>query len=381
MLSLIDLLNSPEGLAFLRSEGVFADRTKFVDQLENPAQSRLADMLDVKDKKLVYTAQQIYIDYRQSVLSKLHNLQNLGQEKDLFTFLIWVDTDRSGSDKLTVRMVWPMHGQQHSVRISPAAFKMVEPRFTPIDTGVLKSAFDKLGVYLSQSGVKDKWKAKVKYDQLRPFFIEPNVRTLSEFNRRVTSFLLNKHLGLRLHSLILSNLINGGIITGEVELFLNHLDEIVEVFNEAVRDLRQSGIDPQVKPLDEHYLPLHFSCEADSSRLRLHHVMEGSDHFAVAACKCGRSYRFYLGEKRLSMDELAGTNRWSPDVCLGIFLNDCVSGFVAGKSSALYGIVMNRVLKVLDKKPVPILVPSSLGKRESGSNQLDSLIYEYLVGT
>jgi hypothetical protein len=59
-------------------------------------------------------------------------------------------------------------------------------------------------------------------------------------------------------------------------------------------------------------------------------------------------------------------------------LNDFVSGAVAGKSSALYGLVLNAVLeKALGKQPVPMVVPASLAKqRDLGT--VDSLLYNYL---
>jgi hypothetical protein len=82
----------------------------------------------------------------------------------------------------------------------------------------------------------------------------------------------------------------------------------------------------------------------------------------------------------LSIAEIAETDRWSPDVCFPIFFNDLVSGFVAGKSSAIYLIVLNDVLRqVLDKTPVPILVPKSLGANGSEPPQIDSLIYRYFA--
>ncbi|MDH3675981.1 MAG: hypothetical protein OES12_10850, partial [Anaerolineae bacterium] len=124
--------------------------------------------------------------------------------------------------------------------------------------------------------------------------------------------------------------------------------------------------------------------------LRLYHLIEGSDHFAVGACKCGREYRFYLGQNTLAIDQIAQTNRWSPDVCFPIFFNDLVSGFVAGKSSAIYLMVMNNVMReALDKAPVPVLVPKNLdlkgtvngnGNGRKGSARFDSLIYRYLAG-
>jgi hypothetical protein len=88
-----------------------------------------------------------------------------------------------------------------------------------------------------------------------------------------------------------------------------------------------------------------------------------------------------LGKKDvLSIAEIAQTDRWSPDVCFPIFFNDLVSGFVAGKSSAIYLIILNAVLhEVLDKKPVPILVPESLRRIGSDATQIDSLLYRYFA--
>jgi hypothetical protein len=89
-----------------------------------------------------------------------------------------------------------------------------------------------------------------------------------------------------------------------------------------------------------------------------------------------------LGKDTLSIAEIAQTNRWSPDVCFPVFFNDLVSGFVAGKSSAIYLMILNEVLnKVLDKNPVPILVPESLRLNGNESDQIDSLIYRYFTGS
>ena len=65
-----------------------------------------------------------------------------------------------------------------------------------------------------------------------------------------------------------------------------------------------------------------------------------------------------------------------------IFFNDLVSGYVAGKSSAIYLMILDEVIwKVLKKKPVPILVPESLRLNDAEATQVDSLIYRYLSGS
>jgi hypothetical protein len=59
------------------------------------------------------------------------------------------------------------------------------------------------------------------------------------------------------------------------------------------------------------------------------------------------------------------------------------SGVVAGKSSAIYGMVLNRVLReALDKEPIPMLVPEDLASSAPDGPRLvaDSLIVNYLLG-
>lgn len=377
MRTLNELLNSPDGLRFLESKGVFVAQQEFREQLKTPAKPNLVDMLGLQDTKLICSGQQLYIDYRQSVLSKIQTLHDFEHASDLFPFFLWMDTDRSGSDSLITKFAWPTSNKKGLIGIAPPGTKDIESRFVSLDESHLRSAMDKLVTHLLKSGEKRK-AAKLKYKQLRAIFVRENPGVLSDFNHQVTYFLLNNHLGFSPYSVIISEVLNRGIVTDEVNLYINNLAGIVRVFNESVQSLIEQGIDPQVKPLHENYFPLFYSCEHDHQRLRLVHNIDGDDHYAVGACKHGHDYKFHLGTKHLSIAEIAQTNRWSPDVCMPAFFNDLVSGFVAGKSSTLYLIVINAVLRqVLDKSPVPILVPESLGQQERVPDPLDSLLYEY----
>jgi hypothetical protein len=379
MQTLMDVLNSAEGVSFLESKGVFVDPQDFKDQLKTPAKPHLADDMGAANTKLVCSGQQIYVDYRHSVLSKIVTLQTMEQDEDLFPFFLWVDTDRSGSDNLITKFAWPISSKKGPISILPPGTRDIESRFVTMDTDKLLRAIDKLETHLRQSGQKRKG-AKQKYQQLRAIFSDENPGTLSEFDLQVTYFLLANVFGYIPHSAVLSDLLDIPVLLDEVDSFINRIDGVVQVFNEAIQALAQKGIDPQVNPLPENYLPLFFSCEVDDKRLRLYHQIDGNDHFAVSACKCGQQYRFHLGHEALSLAEITQTRRWSPDVCFPIFVNDLVSGFVAGKSSAIYLMVMREVLrKVLDKTPVPILVPQSLRDAESDHIQVDSLIYRYFA--
>lgn len=378
MQTLTDLTNTVEGLRFLESEGVLTSQQEFVSRLNKPVESNLADDLS-PDKKLVCSGQQVYVDYRQSVLSKIEALRDLEQDQELFPFFLWVDTDRSGSDNLITKFAWPISSKKGPITIMPPRTREIESRFVSLDTSQLMSAADKLETHLRQSG-ENVQGAKERYQQLRVIFADQPPGTLSEFNLRLTEFLLTNVFGYVPHAVMLSDLLDRKVLLDEINLFVNRIAEVVAVFNEAIAALVQQDIDPQVRPLAEHYLPLFFSCEVDNTRLRLYHLIEGSDHFAVTACKCGQEYRFYLGRNNLSAAEITRTNRWSPDVCFPIFVNDLVSGYVAGKSSAIYLMVMNKVLRqTLNKTPVPILVPNGLELKGTDSNHFDSLIYRYLA--
>jgi hypothetical protein len=378
--TLADLLNSAEGLTFLESEGVFVEQQGFKDQLRSPVKPNLADDFHSANTKLICSGQQIYVDYQQSVLSKIEVLRDMEGDEDLYPFFIWVDTDRSGSDNLVTKLAWPGPSKKGPITIMPPGTREVETRFAAIDSSQLSSAMAKLETFLRRSGEK-KEGAKDKYLQLRAFFTNGQTGTLSEFNLRLSDFLLTQVLGFTPRSVTLSDLLDREYILDEVNLFVNRIVDVVKVLNQARGSLAEKGIDPQVKPLDEGYLPLFYSCDVDDTRLRLYHYVDGNDHFAVSACKCGQDYRFYLGSGTLSIAEIAETDRWSPDVCFPVFFNDLVSGFVAGKSSAIYLIVLNEVLRqVLDKTPVPILVPKSLGVNGSEAPEIDSLMYRYFAG-
>jgi len=377
MQSLTDLLHSSEGLDFLESEGVFVTQDTFIDQLKLPVKPNLAIDLGAENRKLVCSGQQVYVDYRQSVLSKIEILRDMDLNKDLFPFFLWVDTDRSGSDNLISKFAWPPPSKKGPITVLSPKSRDVEMRFAPIDSSILMSAIDKLGTYLRQSD-KNTEGAKERYQQLRAIFTNNRFDTLSEFNLQLTDFLLTHVFGYMPHSMMLSSILDQEVILNEVDLFVNCIREVVDTFNEAIADLSQKHINPQLKPLPESYLPLFFSCEVDNRRLRLFHHIDNDDHFAVSRCKCGQEYKFYLGQNSLSIAEIAQTNRWSPDVCFPIFLNDLVSGFVAGKSSALYLIVMNAMLRqVLGKTAVPILAPVNLDLQDN--IQFDSLIFRYLT--
>ena len=265
MQTLANLLNSSDGLRFLESKGVFVNQKQFKEQLKVPVSSDLADQFGVKDRKLVCSGQQVYVDYHQSVLSKIEVLREMEADDELFPFFLWADTDRSGSDNLMSKFAWPSPSKKGAITILPPGTKEVEARFARIDPSQLSSAIDKLETHLRGSD-KRVAGAKNKYLQLRTFFLDGHAETLSAFNLQLTDFLLTQVLGFSPRAILLSEQLDKTYILETVSLFLNHTGDIVKVFNAARESLIQAGIDPQVRSLEEDYLPLFYSCETDDRR-------------------------------------------------------------------------------------------------------------------
>lgn len=385
MRDLNDLLTTPDGVAFLASNDITINPEDFIARLAPPVQSGLIHPAGGEaHRKPIYALQQIYVDCTQSMLDRIRLLDRFGPYPECEPFFLWIDTDLSGTDALMHRLDWPLFNKKVSVRISAGAYDSRELRFIPIEAPRVEQALDKLNTYLGQSitGRKKvtRSRARAKFEQLQAVFLQQTDGMLSELNHRVIYFLLTHQVGLNPTSMIVSELLDRDLITGEINTYLNHLDAAIDVFNDAVEALRAQDIDPKVKPLAADYLPLHFSCLDCYRRLRLHRERQGQDQFATASCKCHRQYRFHLGRHELSMDAIAQAGPWSPDVSLTLFLNDWVSGYIGGGSSGIYyGLVMKAVLeKVLHKRRVPILLPQATRAARDDPADVDSLLYRYL---
>jgi hypothetical protein len=384
---LAELTGSERGTALLRNEGVFLERHCFLEAIRIPARGALRRLSgpsgggDSRARPIVYTGQQLCVDYGASVFAKLAVLSELQTDHDLRGCALWVDVDRAGSDKRMTVISWPRRGGRAGVSLAPPGNKNREPRFIAIEKPELLRALDRLRTYLGEAGVG--YRGLDRYAQLREILAESPPSTLADLSAEITDQVLSEY-GIRLTPLRLSRLLDERDLTEQVEACLNRLPRVIEVFNRAVSDLRELGIDPLLRPLGDDYLPLRIACASDATRLPLRRRDGVGGAYALATCRCGASYRFLLGRGDLSLSQIAQTHRWSPDVLLPTFLNDLASGVVAGKSSAIYGMVLNRVLReALDKDPIPIFVPESLTSRDADGPRLvaDSLMVSYLLGT
>jgi hypothetical protein len=370
MRSLADLMAASDGRAFLRERGVALSVDEFVDRLRSPARDGLREA--AAPEKPVYTAHQVQCDYAASVTSKLRALGEVGGRQGVAAIALWLDMDRSGSNKLSTSIVWPEGG---SVRLAPQRFKEREPRFIPVDRARLEDVAAQLEAWARSVGA-----APERHRALVVALLEDDVRTLAEASLRLTTTLLREHLGLDVGSTLVSDLAAGGLLTPGIDAVLADLDGFVSVFNASVDALVAADVDPQVRHLPEGYLPLRYSCATCGARCALVHRRHGAEHLAEATCRsCGTEHRFHLGTATPSAAEVMATARWSTDVTLPAYLNDLVSGVVVGRSSALYGLILNEVVaKILGSAPVPMLVPPDLGE-VLGEDPTGSLVHEYLT--
>ena len=377
MQQLKDLMACGDGQAFLAEREMFVSEADFAARLRDPAHAALAGHVSIPQGKPVYALQQIYTDCTPSMLERMALLRDLERQPACVPFFLWIDTDLAGSDPLMLRVLWSVFGKPVSMRLCPAANDVRELRFIPVDPAAVRDAVARLDVYASQSisGRKKVARARVRerLEALRDVLLPDPPGMHSDLNHRLSGFLLNRQAGLAPRSVRVSELL--GLLWAPVNDFLNGLDDGIRVFNATVESLETAGIEPHVKPLAPDYLPLHVSCRACRRRLRLRRETQNGDHTAAARCRCGATYRFHLGSRRLSIAAIAGEADWSPDVSLTLFLNDLVSGYVAGASSgAYYGLVMAEVLQqVFGRRRVPILLPPFDG---AGA---DGLLHRYLM--
>ena len=383
MRALSQLLHSPKDLDFLQTRGVFVELETFLSELKPVTLCSTLRPLETSEdtpkRQLVWAGQQLYVDYRCSVVSKLLLLDALNHQPGVTPFFVGADTDRSGSDKAITTIQWPLPDAVGNIRVAaPRAAKHTETRFVMSAFAQRQEAMRKLEIYLRQT-VENFQSVASRFERLKQIFLDETEMTLATLNAKITRLLMD-HLRLRLPLFFLSSFLEDGCLTASLNQWLRHRDACIAAFNEAIDELRRYDINPVVKPLPEDYLPLNYSCPEDNSRCRLSYERQGNEHFAVGKNRAGKVYRFSLGQGELSLDELDQTGRWSPDVCFPVFLNRHVSGCVVGKSSALYGLVMNRVLeRGLGERPVPMIIPDLVEEIEIPSHE--SVLFDYLTQT
>jgi len=379
MRGLPELLSSQDGRRFLESRGAFVDPDRFVAELAPPARPALASRLvPGGEARLAYMAHQTHADFGSSVVAKFRAARDLSEDGTP-TMMLWFDMDRAGSDKASTTITWTLRNDEVSVRLVPQRLRDIEARFLPVEPGRIGEVMATLGAWIERSADDAaNHDAKRRLSLLSEAMTGEQVRTLAGLNRTIGELLVRERLAFRPPSAFVSELIAEGLLQEDLEAVLRDVDGFVAVVNEAIAALVAADVDPQLHPLEEDYLPLHYSCPRDGARRRLHHERQAADHFGVASCSCGATYRFHLGSPVPSLGELGPTGRWSPDVSLPVYLDGLFSGLVAGRSSALYGLLLTEVVRqVLGRRPIPMLIPAEL--QDPGIHG-GSLLRDFLLG-
>jgi hypothetical protein len=379
MRTLFDLLDTDSGRGFLAERGLFTDVDEFRTALAPPVSDVLNDAVGLPPgTPLVHIGQQLCADYAPWTLAKFVAGAQLGSCDDAVPVLLWHDLYSAEAERYGQRLVLPSGSKLRGIWFAPRASGGCEPRFIPVSRATLDQALRELGGWLEQA-VKDRPKpdraaARERLTALADALRDADPKTLADVDGALAGFLLRHRLGVDLPAVTLSALIDRGVLTASLEAYLERLDDVVAVFNEAVDELIAQDVDPQVRPLAKDHLPLHYSCPADSTRLRL--SRDGSD--AVATCRCGTTYRFDL---RRGLDELSATGRWSPDVSLPVHHNDQASGWIVGRSTALYGLVLNAVIaEAMGGRPIPGWIPPTLTSVSRPGSEPPTLLVDHLLG-
>jgi hypothetical protein len=364
MRSVAQLLSAESGRQFLADRGIFCDAKEFAGRLNVPENGALA----LDRPYPVYVCQQTQIDYPGSVVSKFLATTALCDHPGVAPFSLWMDTDHAKTAVSTI--VIRSGPDEFRGRVISNRFRNVETRFLGIDPVTYQSVLNRLGQWLDQRLVRTRLERL--QDSVAP------ARTLAEANLAMSEVMLAEHLDFAPPSILVSQVT--GMFESTLDRVLNSIDDFIKVFNDQIAACIAADIDPRVHTLPDDYLPLHFSCPNDGLRRRLAHRRDGAEHLAVADCRCGSTYRFPLGTSHLSAAELTATGRWSVDVTLPLFVDGLVSGAVVGRSSALYGLVLNEVATaVLGINPVPLLVPADLPETVPNPDRPDSVLYDYLT--
>jgi hypothetical protein len=381
--SLAALASSPAGCEWLAERGVYTEQEGFNTALRVPALAGAAELIGLQpDRQIVYVGQQVAADFARATVAKFVAAQALVDTGESDYAVIWHDMDRGDSDRFMMRIVLQLGSATMSAWLADRKLGYRETRFIPADHARLDDVFQK--ARSTAVGVPKATRPKVleRIDILRAALEADRPATTADAARIIGARLLGEQVGVDLPWTYVSSLVSARLLNDVLLEVLAAHSEVVRTFNEAVEAVHAAGLDPQVHELDRSWLPLWWNCPDSGRRLRLTRETAGVDVYARAAeCACGRLHRFHLGGARPTLDELEAAGRWSPDVLLPVLVDRRFSGYVAGKSSALYGIVMRTVLQdALGHQPTPCFLPTELTSGAVAPTAPDSILHAYLFG-
>lgn len=316
---LISLQSTKAGRHLLEQENVFGDSDQFLRHLR-PTRAR--DQARPANELPVYVHQQVYLDYRPSVVAKIKALRELCREApQIRPEFIWIDTDRAASDKLGLRLYLPGRDGRVPVRLAPGNCERLEPRFIRLDPTRIREATRRMAALIRQWPGSPR-SALQHFERMQPLFEAQG--SLADLCRGIADFLFTETMAFRPRPVLVSDLVASGALNAPIETLLGRQKDFVSAFNSRLRELRSLDIDPKVKPLPDDYLPLFMSCPVDRRRLRLR---LGEGGHAWVKDSGGREHRFDLGHSTPSLEDLDRRARWGPDVTLPIMLGGATAAW------------------------------------------------------
>jgi hypothetical protein len=380
--SLADLISEPEGAAFLLDRGVHLDQESFLAELRPPRQPDLLSLLgQAGDAKLVYLGQQACADMAAATATKFAATRDLYETGIAEVAILWHDLDSTQSERFGARVVLPSGKHRRGVWLASRSLEDLEPRFIPSERERREALISFLASWVRASCRENLEAARGRVEELGEALLDDGVHTLAQANRALMTVLLRRQFGLDPPAVFASEMIGKGLLVESVTDYVERIEDVTAVFNRAVDELIAADVDPQVRRLTDDYLPLWFSCPRDGTRLRLSRRRRGGDLIAAATCRCKETYEFNFGDGRPDLGELLGTERWSIDVSMPVHHTTLASGWIGGRSSALYALAFNEVIeKVYGLDPLPVLVPAAL--TEPGDSLADAdetLLVQYLT--
>ena len=348
-------LSTAGGHEWLAARGVHTDPERVCAALAMPLARDAVALLGLGgERPVIYVGQQVAGDFSHLTAVKFAAARDLAAAGRVDSVIAWHDMDRVGSDRFGMRIVFEF-GVQFGVWLAPRKLENHEPRFIAVEPARLDEAFTRARAAVDALAPSARESTRARIDALAARLETESLETIADATRALGGGLLSEHMGVDLPWTYVSALMRTARVHEVLVDVLSERANVVGVYNAALDQLRSEGVDPHLRPLDDRWLPLWWSCPASGRRLRLLRVTSGEDTYGVMDdCPCGHVHRFHLGGRQASIDELDAAGRWSPDVLLPVLLDPLFSGYVAGQSSALYGLPMRAVLRdVLSIEPTP----------------------------
>lgn len=337
MTDLAALMSSPEGRALLVRHGVNLD-----------AESFLAAASVGATPPRLFVHQQPCPDFAPSVIAKFAFLQHLAQRFACVAGYVAIDTDRAASSRIATRIAWHgADGRSSSFKLTPAGTRHMEFRHILTDPARLAEAERRLSL-AAGAACRDRLR------DVSPILAPPEPLRYGDYGVQLGRFLLARSIGLTPETCFVSALQRHPLVRAQIAAFLEVRGSFIAAFNAKLAAFQFIGLETGLRPLPEGYLPFFHSCPVDGERTRLLMSDAPGSRHAVTETRAGRRYR-------LACDALCDSERVSLDVMLPVFLNPLYDGLVAGRSSALYCMVMGHAMeKSMGQHLMPLVVPASL---------------------